>query len=313
MSRLAHRGQRRAWQIAIASAVLVTALGVAGWLMRDTPLGWQVGEYASLASLGSQAQEADSAVFSGTEHKVTFGADPQQYAYVVLPPKSVAVKKTAVLFVYGGGWSMGNADLYRFAGRFFAARGYPTIVAGYRLAPGSRFPAQLDDVRASLARGLAELDRSGVSVDGFVIGGHSAGAQLAALLALEQGSNAVAGSRLLGLISLSGPLDFSLCSRGRIAGMIEDLVGPGVSLRAADPIQHVTATVPVLLIHGAHDPVVSVRNAESFAAKLDAVGAPKAAVTIVSGAYHSDVLDLFFRETPTRQTLLDWLERIDAR
>ena len=45
-----------------------------------------------------------------------------------------------LLFIYGGAWRSGRKSDYRFAGRAFAARGYVTAVADYRLVPEVRYP-----------------------------------------------------------------------------------------------------------------------------------------------------------------------------
>jgi arylformamidase len=61
------------------------------------------------------------------------------------------------------------------------------LVSGtYRLAPASRFPAQLDDVLLALQWIGKNIARFGGNPDRLVIGGHSAGGHLAALATLQE-------------------------------------------------------------------------------------------------------------------------------
>jgi acetyl esterase/lipase len=88
-------------------------------------------------------------------------------------------------FIHGGAWSLGGIDFIEPIARRLA-RDASMVVAtsGYRLAPENPFPAGFDD---SLAAARWVLDRTG-ELGGagrpVVIGGESAGANLAAAIAL---------------------------------------------------------------------------------------------------------------------------------
>src|SRR4051812_1920369 len=84
-----------------------------------------------------------------------------------------AMPNAAILFLHGGGFSMGSARAFtNFAGQLAARAGTDTFVADYRLAPEHQFPAGLNDAIAAY-KGLAEQRPGRVA-----IAGDSAGANL---------------------------------------------------------------------------------------------------------------------------------------
>lgn len=92
----------------------------------------------------------------------------------------------AIVWLHGGGWVMGNLDTeHPWAARLAAESGAVVISVGYRLAPENPFPAASDDTYAVLnwvAENAAEL---GVDPERIAVGGHSAGAGIAAGVALR--------------------------------------------------------------------------------------------------------------------------------
>lgn len=104
-----------------------------------------------------------------------------------------------VLAFHGGAFIVGAPlGAERVAASLAGDHGIVTVSVGYRLSPEHRAPAALDDARAALA-GLAAL--AGVDVDRVAVHGSSAGAALAAGVALHARD---AGIRLV-LQSLSCP------------------------------------------------------------------------------------------------------------
>ncbi|AFM16245.1 esterase/lipase [Mycolicibacterium chubuense NBB4] len=89
----------------------------------------------------------------------------------------------ALLWIHGGGYVMGRAHLDdRLCRSFAAALGITVASVDYRLAPENPYPAALLDCHAALHR-VAEIP--GVDPDRIAIGGLSAGAGLAAALAIR--------------------------------------------------------------------------------------------------------------------------------
>ena len=85
----------------------------------------------------------------------------------------------AVLFLHGGGFVIGDLDVYHSLCTEFAARlDLPVLSVDYRLAPENPFPAAPDDCEAA-ARWLASSPEAlGREITGLVISGDSAGGNL---------------------------------------------------------------------------------------------------------------------------------------
>jgi len=91
-----------------------------------------------------------------------------------------------LLYVHGGGWEAGSPGSHRRIACELAARGFAVLVPGYRLGPAHRHPAQLDDLDAALGWAARSLPEDGVDTAQLVVAGDSAGAHLAAALAVRR-------------------------------------------------------------------------------------------------------------------------------
>jgi arylformamidase len=125
-----------------------------------------------------------------------------------------------LIFVHGGGWTsgdkgltVGGADVYGNIGRFYASRGIGTAVINYRLLPEVRWRDQIEDVADAVAWISSHIAEYGGDGRRLFLSGHSAGAQLAARVALDPDPLQARGlSRQLicGVVSVSGAgLDLS--------------------------------------------------------------------------------------------------------
>lgn len=250
------------------------------------------------------------------EEKISFGEHPHQFVHLCIPDEPAKVKRSAVFFLHGGGWNTGNPTLFRFVGHFFARKGYPTLLGGYRLAPGFHFPAQLEDVRLGLECGIRALSSKNFPIDRVIVGGHSAGAHLASLLVYDRDSaprETVDSKPIGGLIAISGPLNFSYCTNPSLQKMITNLLGEGASSDPADPIRFITGNerVPALFMHGLRDPLVDVQNSVSFAAALSESRTCPVEVHLIGHGHHADLLAMFLQNTRATQALTAWLGQRD--
>jgi acetyl esterase/lipase len=100
-----------------------------------------------------------------------------------------------IVNVHGGYWRRGARENYQYWGPYLAERGYAGFTISYRLTkPGRKtFPEAAHDVRAAVQfmRGCAKEFK--LDPDRFALWGNSAGAQLAALVALAGDSPLFAG------------------------------------------------------------------------------------------------------------------------
>jgi acetyl esterase/lipase len=106
------------------------------------------------------------------------------------------------------------------------------------------------------------------------IAGHSAGAHLAALLALDPRWLEGAGDRreaLAGMVGLAGPYDFLPIK----AEDIRAVFAAAPKLAATQPVNHVDGrNPPMLLLHGEADDTCYPRNSFNLATRIRAAGGP---------------------------------------
>jgi acetyl esterase/lipase len=92
----------------------------------------------------------------------------------------------AIVAVHGGGWQVGSRETYAYWGEYLAARGYVLMAVSYRLSkPGQKsYPDAVHDVRAAVQFLRSNADTYNVDPERIALMGDSAGAHLAALVAL---------------------------------------------------------------------------------------------------------------------------------
>jgi acetyl esterase/lipase len=101
-----------------------------------------------------------------------------------------------IVNVHGGYWRRGARETYQYWGPYLAERGYAGFTISYRLTkPGRRtYPEAVHDVRAAVQFMRAGAKEYRLDPDRFALWGNSAGAQLAALVALAGDSPLLAGA-----------------------------------------------------------------------------------------------------------------------
>ena len=194
----------------------------------------------------------------------------------VCRPKSAAAAPVVVFF-YGGGWRSGGKRTYRYVAKALARRGYVTVLPDYRIYPQARYPDFLDDGAQAVRWVKDNAERFGGDPQKVFLMGHSAGAHIAAMLAIDatwlRKVELVPGRDISGLIGISGPYDF-LPFKDETLKII--FVGDRPETQ---PITHVTAGAPpALLLTGDKDDVVGAGNSIRFAERLRAAGNEATAV-----------------------------------
>lgn len=179
-----------------------------------------------------------------------------------------------VVFFYGGRWSSGDKAEYKFVGQALASRGFVAVIANTRLYPAVRFPAFVQDGARAVRWAHDNAKRYRADPKKLFVMGHSSGAHIAAMLAVnEEYLKAVGGSRnwLAGMIGLAGPYDFLPIT----APDLRDIFGPVDRFAYSQPIFFVDGkNAPMLLMHGEDDEVVAVKNTRNLARATAKLGGP---------------------------------------
>jgi acetyl esterase len=172
-----------------------------------------------------------------------------------------------LVWLHGGGWVLGNIETHDNVCRFLAEAGPLLVVSvDYRLAPEAKAPAQVEDTLAALSWAAANAAAHGGDPARLIVGGDSAGGNLAALAALAARDK---GPRLAGQLlvypvtdypadahaSYAENAEFGLTREGMEwfwAHWLADGAGPDAStapLRAAD----LSGLPPAYVITASHD------------------------------------------------------------
>ena len=252
-----------------------------------------------------------------TPEKIPFGDHPAQYVLRFSP--NTPARDKVIVYLHGGGWNSGNPSMFHFIGQHFAQAGYPCLMPGYRLAPKNRFPAQIEDVCAGYAAGLAQLESLGVSAQRVVVVGSSAGAHLGALLCYDAAMQArfsIDPARICGFAGLGSPCCFQVRLNGFLRLMLRNLFGQR-DFSIGDPYTRLTAgqSIPMLLLHGRGDGAVTYANAEAFCARAAALGNPARLYTVpppmdTHSVYTAGIFLNRREDDPTLDTLMTWIESL---
>jgi acetyl esterase/lipase len=182
-----------------------------------------------------------------------------------------------VVWVHGGAFVSGSkADVANYL-RVLAGRGFAAVGVDYSIAPGSRYPTPVRQVAAAVSHLVDHADRLGIDASRVVLAGDSAGAQIAAQVALLVSDEAYARgvgidvdlppSALRGVVLFCGAYDFTLARGSTPLGswLVDTAIRSYLGrLRHDDDVttqgsipQNVTAAFPPALVSaGNGDPLL---------------------------------------------------------
>lgn len=203
---------------------------------------------------------------------IGYGSLPSQRLDAYIPRDPVAPSRPVVVFFYGGSWQDGERGDYLFVGEALASCGFVAVLPDYRKYPEVRFPGFVDDGAMAVAWARRNAGRFGGDPARVHVMGHSAGAHIAAMLALDGrylAGHGLGPGSLAGLIGLAGPYDFLPLSSARL----ERIFAPADGLASTQPVNFASAAAPPsFLATGDSDTTVRPRNTVSLAARLRDAG-----------------------------------------
>jgi acetyl esterase/lipase len=232
-------------------------------------------------------------------------------------PKGRA-KAPALVAIHGGGWQVGTRAFYKYWGPFLARNGYAVFAIDYRLGKPGAYPNAVYDGKAAIQFLRAKAADFDVDPDRIGLVGDSAGAHLAALLALagdqfssayRDDPNAAMPANVKAVVGFYGAYDLLAQWRHDLVARptdnaVEKFLGvaPMQNRRIyfeASPISYATVdhnSVRFLLIHGTNDDIVDPENQSgAFLTALTQAGFYVRRI-IIPGAGHFWVTDPFESE-----------------
>ncbi len=264
------------------------------WLIEPLPR-WRGISLALLYVLTSgcsplalvSAVSNDDGVTASTDRR--YGMLPRQQLDIYSPKSGEAALCPVVIFFYGGSWQTGERGQYRFVGEALAAQGFIAVVPDYRVYPEVKFPTFVEDGAAAVRWVHDHILEFGGDPRRVFLMGHSAGAHIAAMLALDPRHLAAQGlspEDLRGFIGLAGPYDFLPLKSAALV----DIFGGADGIPDTQPITFVsTRSPPALLLHGADDTTVRPGNSDRLSARMRQLGG-SVSETIYKGIGHSGIL-----------------------
>ena len=201
---------------------------------------------------------------------VAYGSAPRQKLDMYVPKKPSS-QADVIVFWYGGYWRHGHKRDYQFVGEALAAKGMLVVIPNYRLYPQVAWRGFVDDGARAYQWVEQNVARYGGNPHRVFVMGHSAGAYIAAMVALDRGLPSVTSveSRPCGMIGLAGPYAFLPIKDPAV----QRVFSAAHHLINTQPIHYVTpGDPPLLLMAGADDHTVNPRNSYRLARAVRAMG-----------------------------------------
>jgi acetyl esterase/lipase len=249
---------------------------------------------------------------------LAYGSDPAQ-VLDVWTPTPARQPAPLVIFIHGGGFSAGDKHDVGPKVTPLLSAGYAVASIDYRMAPRAIFPVAARDLRTAVRFLRSHAAQWRIDPDRFALWGESAGADLAALVAVVGDRPSVlddpdpaldaTSARVQAVVDWYGPIDLaqraaqlrtrgSDCSDPQLAQADRYTTGYlGAEVErvpqraaAANPMTYLRSAPsppPFSIAHGTADCLVPVAQAENLAAALRAAGTC-VDLRILRGAGHAD-------------------------
>lgn len=119
-----------------------------------------------------------------TSHTIS-GYQGAEISLFVIEPKGIQKKLPCLVFFHGGGFILkASGSHYQIAKEYASKTPCKVVYADYRLAPKHAFPIPVEDCYAAYRWTLEQAENLNIDTDKIIIGGDSAGGNLAAAVTL---------------------------------------------------------------------------------------------------------------------------------
>lgn len=242
---------------------------------------------------------------------IAYGEDARQKMDIYGPADAAPASLPVIVFFYGGGWDSGIKADYGWAAQALASRGFLVVLPDYRLVPQVIFPAFVEDAARATARAADIVARYGGDPLRLAVAGHSAGAHLAMMIALDR--RYMTAAERPGLIraaaGLAGPYEFLPFNVTASINAFSRAPDPTLT----QPVTFVRPDAPPLWLgHGTADVVVHDEDS-ILLDRLTREAGGRSELRLYPGLDHADLIaafsPLFRRRAPVLEDITRFLHR----
>ena len=228
------------------------------------------------------------------------------------------VNHAVVVWIHGGGWQAGDKKDVDKKPQAFVDRGFVFVSVNYRLLPDKATIKQMAGDVARAIRWTHDHARDyGGDPDALFVTGHSAGAQLAALVCTDDGylkAEKLSLSDVKGCIPVDGdtydvPLQIQTVEQKR-ADRYREKFGDADSQKDLSPVAHVARgkdIPPVLILHVADHPETKLQS-QRLAKALQEAGVPAKAYPAEGKTHETINADLGLPDDKPTGELFEFLD-----
>lgn len=233
----------------------------------------------------------------------------------------IGSRHPVLIYLHGGKFSFGDKISSAFnKPSAFTSRGFVFVSVDYRLSPAVKYPTHVQDVAESIAWVCKNIRRYGGDPDKIYVMGHSAGAQLAGLVATDEQFLAKVGlnlSCLRGVILLDGGT-YNLAATAKSSSrhdLLTTVFGKDPSIWwQASPIKHIgkNKNIPPFLIVYVPNRVDAAAQSLAFHNALRNVGVHSALISTPGKTHATLNEDIGLSGDKPTETVFDFLRKMNG-
>lgn len=260
----------------------------------------------------SSPQRTGTRVLKNIPYYTGQGADPKFHSLDLYLPEGHP-RMPLVMFIHGGGWRAGDKSMDEIESfvDVWTRQGFALASVNYRLSPAVKHPAHIEDVARAFAWLRSNASQYGFNPENIFIAGHSAGAHLAALLALEPKylqHEGLSRKTIRGVIAISALYNLGELYEPDISPTRVELSFPAdrAVLDDASPVFHVAGagpdTPPIMIVYSDDDMFGLSQQAKGFYAFMLQHDLPVQLVKVANRT-HSGSLSGIKKQIPLKDSL----------
>jgi len=188
---------------------------------------------------------------------VRYGTAPKETLDLFLPPEPA---RGTLVFIHGGWWRSLDKSDYAFVAPVFVAAGFAVAMVNYDLCPGATIATAVEQCRHAVSWLVREGPERGAPMP-VVIGGHSAGGHLTAMMyATDWRAHGLSDTPFVGGVSLSGVHD--LAPLVRFSHNVDFKLDDAEARRMSPVAEQPRSDAPLLIAVGADETSEFVRQSD---------------------------------------------------